>query len=249
MRVIKINDDLKKIRIMLDSINNNIAALLAERIELVKQVGKIKKQKKNYYVPEREKFIFKNLSEKFPEIDKNVLHSVFTEIISGCRSYEKVFKVGLLEDVNSLTALNNILGSFTSNCFFKNFSEIEENYSSLDYTLISLDENFASLVEKIKNFSDIFVINYTEQQNRRFFLLGKIENSDILSGKMGFLLEKNSFAKIKDRLYNHLYNVYNLSDDHIYVEIDFSEKDNIQEIKEIFSVPHKYMGIYPDNNF
>lgn len=244
--MIKINNDLKKIRVTLDNINSNIASLLSERIELVKLVGKIKKQEKNFYVPEREKFIFKNLSEKFPELDKEIIKSLFTQIISGCRSYEKIFEVGLKEDVSSLSALIDILGTFTSNHFFKDIFSLKEKYNSLDYILVNLDDNFLSLVEDIE---DIFVINYSENKNNRFFLLGKIENSEILSGKIGFLLEKNNFAKIKDRLYNQLYKTYNLSNDYLYLEIDYSEKDNIQSIKDIFSIPHKYMGIYPNNNF
>ena len=244
--MIKINNDLKKIRVTLDNINSNIASLLSERIKLVKLVGKIKKQEKNFYVPEREKFIFKNLSEKFPELDKEIIKSLFTQIISGCRSYEKIFEVGLKDDVSSLSALIDILGTFTSNHFFKDIFSLKEKYNSLDYILVNLDDNFLSLVENIE---DIFVINYSENKNSKFFLLGKIENSEILSGKIGFLLEKNNFAKIKDRLYNQLYKTYNLSNDYLYLEIDYSEKDNIQSIKDIFSIPHKYMGIYPNNNF
>lgn len=246
IKVIKISDDLKNLRLSLDNINNSIADLISQRIDIVKRVGKIKKQKKNFYVPEREKFIFKTLCEKFPELDKNIIKSLFTEIISGCRSYEKIFEVGLLNDVWSLSALINILGTFTSNHFMNDVSSLKEKYNSLDYVLISLDDNFISLVE---NLQDIFVINYYEKDERKFFLLGKTENTDILSGKIGFLLEKNNFAKIKDRLYNQLYKVYNISENYIYTEIDYSKQDDIEKIKNIFSVSHKYMGIYPDNNF
>ena len=246
IKVIKISDDLKNLRLSLDNINNSIADLISQRIDIVKRVGKIKKQKKNFYVPEREKFIFKTLCEKFPELDKSIIKSLFTEIISGCRSYEKIFEVGLLNDVWSLSALINILGTFTSNHFMNDVSSLKEKYNSLDYVLISLDDNFISLVE---NLQDIFVINYYEKDERKFFLLGKTENTDILSGKIGFLLEKNNFAKIKDRLYNQLYKVYNISENYIYTEINYSKQDDIEKIKNILSVPHKYMGIYPDNNF
>lgn len=244
--MIKISDDLKNLRLSLDNINNNLADLISQRIDIVKKVGKIKKQKKNFYVPEREKFIFKNLSENFPELDKEIIKSLFTQIISGCRSYEKIFEVGLLNDVWSLSALINILGTFTSNHFINDIPSLKEKYNSLDYVLISLDDNFVSLVENIQ---DIFVINYHEKDNRKFMLLGKIENTDILSGKIGFLLKKNNFAKIEDRLYNYLYKVYNISEDYIYAEFDFSKQNDIENIKNLFSVPHKYMGIYPDNNF
>lgn len=244
--MIKINNDLQKIRITLDNINSNIAALISERIELVKMVGKIKKQKKNFYVPEREKFILKNLTEKFPDLDKEIIKSLFTQIISGCRSYEKIFEVGLIKDVRSLSALISILGTFTSNHFFKDYSLLEKEYHLLDYILISLDNNFIPLVENIQ---EIFIINYCENGNGKFLLLGKTENTDISSGKIGFLIEKNNFAKIEDRLYNYLYNITHLSYDYLYLEFNFSKEDDILKIKDIVSVPHKYMGIYPDNNF
>ena len=91
IKVIKISDDLKNLRLSLDNINNSIADLISQRIDIVKRVGKIKKQKKNFYVPEREKFIFKTLTEKFPELDKEIIKSLFTQIISGCKRKNKTF--------------------------------------------------------------------------------------------------------------------------------------------------------------
>lgn len=245
-RVVKINNELKKIRVDINNIDSKIASLIEERVNLVTRVGEIKKHKKNFYVPEREKFIFKSLSEKFPNLDKNIIKNIFTEIISGCRSYEKIFNVGLIEDIHSLSALRNILGSFTENSFFKTAEDIMEKYPSLDYALFNLDVSSANLVEK---YEDIFIINYCNYENKTFYLFGKEENSEIISGKSGFLLEKNNFAKIQDRLYNLAYNVKEFSNEYIFVEINFNEQNNIEDIKNIFSVPHKYLGIYPNNNF
>ena len=45
IKVIKISDDLKNLRLSLDNINNSIADLISQRIDIVKRVGKIKKQK------------------------------------------------------------------------------------------------------------------------------------------------------------------------------------------------------------
>lgn len=244
--MIKINNDLKKLRLTIDNIDTKIVSLISERIETVKQVGEIKKHKKNFYVPEREKNIFKSLSEEFPHMDKNIIKSIFAEIISGCRSFEKTFDVGVLENTYSLSALRNILGSFTNNYIFENAHALEKKYNSLDYALFSLDVNSISLVEKLQ---DIFIINYCIYENMRFFLFGKTENSDIVSGKAGFLLKKNNFAKIEDRLYNLSYNIEDFSNEYIFLEIDFNENNSIEEIKNILSVPHKYLGIYPNNNF
>ena len=121
-----------------------------------------------------------------------------------------------------------------------------EKYPSLDYTLFNLDVIFCNLVEK---YEDIFIINYCNYENKTFYLFGKEENSEIISGKSGFLLEKNNFAKIQDRLYNLAYNMKEFSNEYIFVEINFNEQNNIEDIKNIFSVPHKYLGIYPNNNF
>ena len=247
--MIKINKELENIRHSIDNINNQIAALLTERVELVKRVGQIKKQKKNFYVPERENFIFKSLSEKFSDLDTEIMKKIFTEIISGCRSYEKIFDVGVIETPYSLTALHGILGSFVKHHFFKNIADLEKEFSNLDYALFNLDVQTVSFVEKTE---DIFIINYCDYENTRFFLFGTTENTNILSGKMGFLMKKNNFAKIKDNLYNHLYSTQDISSENIYIEINFDENNeftNMENIKKIFSVPYKYLGIFPDNNF
>lgn len=244
--MIKINNNLDELRSSIDNINNKIASLIAKRIELVKEVGKIKKHKNNsYYVPEREKFIFENLSKTFPELDKNIIKNIFTEIISGCRSYEKIFKVGILEDVYSLTAVQKILGSFTDTHIFKSCKDIKSAYNSLDYVLIPLDVNLVNFVENLK---DIFIINYSICFDKKFLLLGKTQNSNIDDGYYGFISEKNNFAKIKDRLYNHLYNIYEISDSQIFIEIKFS-KNNKDEIKKILSASNIFLGAYPYNNF
>lgn len=243
--MIKINNDLKKLRSTLDNINISIASLLAERINIVKEVGNAKNETKNFYVPERENFIFKTLSKKFPEIDKNVLKSVFTEIISGCRSYEKVFNVGLLKDVYSLSALIKILGSFTNNSFFENIDSLKKEYYLLDYIIIPMDNNFTTFT---RNIQDNFIVNYSEIGNKKFFLMGKKENINIKKGKIGFLIKNSDLKYILASIKNYTYNEYEIND-YCFIEINYDDEKYIDEIKNIFNIPHKYLGIYPNNDF
>lgn len=250
--MIKINNELEIIRSSIDNINNQIASLLRERVKLVKRVGEIKKHKKNFYVAEREKFIFKSLSEKFPDLDKEIIKSVFTEIISGCRSYEKIFDVGILENPYSLTALHSILGTFTKHHFFKNLDELQKEYPFLDYVLFKLDADNLNFVEKSEN---IFIINYCDYENMRFYLLGKTENSDIISGKAGFITKSENFSEILKNLSDNGFKIeknISSSKNICYIEVEFDnnhELINLENAKKQFLEPYKFLGTFPNNKF
>lgn len=244
--MVKIINKLNALRIKLDKINTSIASLLSERIEVVKKVAEAKQQTKNFYVPQRENSIFKNLTQEFEEIDPKILKSVFTEIMSGCRSYEKVFNVGLIKDVYSLSALTKILGSFTNNHYFQNIKSLIQQYNILDYIIIPVDNNFTTF---IKNIQDVFIINSYKDENSLFLLLGKEENTDILIGKVGFVVSNEDINRIEKNLseYEHIKYIQN---EITFIEINYSSVERLKEIKELFAkVPHKYMGTYPDNDF
>ena len=84
--------ELEYLRDLLDEIDDRILLLLHNRAEMVRKVGKLKAEigEKNVYVPHRETKILARLRAKnrnyFPE---DALNTIFTEIISACRSLEK----------------------------------------------------------------------------------------------------------------------------------------------------------------
>ena len=96
--------ELEYLRDLLDEIDDRILLLLHNRAEMVRKVGKLKAEigEKNVYVPHRETKILARLRAKnrnyFPE---DALNTIFTEIISACRSLEKRLRVAFLGPAGS----------------------------------------------------------------------------------------------------------------------------------------------------
>lgn len=96
---------LKKLRDGIDAVDLEILQLLNKRAELVLDVGETKaKGKQDYYVPEREREIYRRLTEKntgpFPS---GAVKNVFREIISACLALEKPLQVAFLGPVATFT--------------------------------------------------------------------------------------------------------------------------------------------------
>lgn len=146
-----INKNLTNLRLELDNIDNKIAKLILQRINIVKEVGNIKKQKKNnFYVPKREEEIIFKLSSNYPELNTTIIKAIFTEIISACRSYEKIFTVAIKNNFLSKITTQKIFGSFCNTYIFSNIEEIK--LENTDYLLIPLDDYSSDLVEINLNF-------------------------------------------------------------------------------------------------
>ncbi len=89
------DDDLARLRVAIDAIDDEILERLNRRAELVTQVGAIKRQKQqSFYVPARERQIVERLvaasKGKFPG---EAIPAVFREIISACLRLEEPLKV------------------------------------------------------------------------------------------------------------------------------------------------------------
>ncbi|MCZ6681027.1 MAG: prephenate dehydratase [Candidatus Poribacteria bacterium] len=96
--------NLSAYRNQLDQIDDQILALLHQRAEIVKKIGKLKSSTgaENIYVPHREKQIIDRLKaqndNRFPVA---ALETVYTEIISACRALEKPLSIAFLGPVGS----------------------------------------------------------------------------------------------------------------------------------------------------
>jgi len=167
--VIIINKNLTNLRLELDNIDNKIAKLILERIDIVKQVGQIKKQEKNnFYVPSREDEIISKISSNYPELSISIIKAVFTEIISACRSYEKIFNIAIQNNYLSRTAAQKIFGSFCNTYIFSDLKEIK--LKDTDYIILSLDDYYGELVEINLNF---LLLKKISLENVEFCLLEK----------------------------------------------------------------------------
>ena len=84
-------DDLKNIRDLIDSIDNQILSLVSERAKLAIQAGQAK-QDSSKYKPARESSILNRLTEMNEgPLEQDQIRNIFNEIISSCRSTESTF--------------------------------------------------------------------------------------------------------------------------------------------------------------
>jgi len=91
-------EKLDQIRHSIDSIDNELLGLLNQRIELIKQVGELKRQQNAIiYRPEREKAILERL-EKLNEgaLTPQAIETIFLEIFAVSRNFELPERVGYL---------------------------------------------------------------------------------------------------------------------------------------------------------
>ena len=89
-------DDLSKLREEIDKIDSKIVNLINKRGKLAIRVG-AKKKKNEIYRPDRESMVFKNIRAiNNGPITNKVLETIYTEVISACRSLEKSITVSCL---------------------------------------------------------------------------------------------------------------------------------------------------------
>lgn len=97
---------LEELRKAIDSIDGEIIRLLAQRMEVVKQVGNLKQANKAIiYRPEREKYILDRL-EKLSEgtlLRREAIDAIFMEIFAASRNFELPERVAYLGPEGSFT--------------------------------------------------------------------------------------------------------------------------------------------------
>ena len=89
------SDDLKKLRVDIDRIDDELAAALNRRAELAKRIGELKGGTAAYR-PERETEILRRISQKPGVLGAERLAAVFREVISACRGLEEAIRVSYL---------------------------------------------------------------------------------------------------------------------------------------------------------
>ncbi len=143
---------IEKYREKIDGIDKQIIKLLNDRADVVKQVGKHKKEKNiPFYKPEREAQIFEKLEKlnegKFP---KNALVHIFREIISASRRLEYPIKIAYLGPEASYTHLAAIekFGSSTETIPGSSIPDVfraVENEKA-DYGVVPIENAFEGVV-------------------------------------------------------------------------------------------------------
>jgi len=91
---------LDELRQKIDSIDENIQSLIADRAKLAKEVAEVKKSIQDsdvFYRPEREAQVLRAIIERNKSLikDKDMAH-IFREIMSACLAVEQPLKVAYL---------------------------------------------------------------------------------------------------------------------------------------------------------
>src|ERR1700716_1393172 len=140
------SDDLKKLRVDIDRIDDELARALNRRAELAKRIGEVKGGAAAYR-PERETEILRRLSQKPGGLGGERLAAVFREIISACRGLEEAIRVSYLGPE----------GTFSEQAVRKHFGQAVEGQPSG-----SVDDAFRRCESGAVQFAVVPVENSTE---------------------------------------------------------------------------------------
>ncbi len=223
--VIKITTNLTNLREKIDEVDKNIIELILKRMDLVHKVG-LNKLRTNarVYVPEREAFIFKKLAT-FSNLSANEVQSFYTEIISFCRKLEDTLSVAIIQDSISLLGLKKIFGEYVKPIIFQNLNTFFTDTQNISYILSPLSEEIILALQNC----DWFIINTTEVNHNRLYLLSKYPNEINSPGDITYILTK---SKINTSSYQIKENLFFSSID----SLDLEKLDD-EEIKILGFVP------------
>src|SRR5687767_15570076 len=101
---------LDEIRRDIDAIDEQLVQMLTDRVELAKEVGRVKGQdNRPYFTPERERAIFEKLERINPgTLQNRQLRAIFREIISAARAAEKPLMVSYWGPPGTFTHLASL---------------------------------------------------------------------------------------------------------------------------------------------
>ncbi|HDP34254.1 MAG TPA: prephenate dehydratase [Candidatus Hydrogenedentes bacterium] len=152
--------NLDELREQIDALDAQIVQALNERAQAAQAIGELKRNAQSpIYVPEREKAVFKKLSEcnKGPLSDKAV-QSIYREIISAIRALEKPTSVAFLgpKDTFSHMAALRIFGGAADYVPLPSFTDVftEVERKRIDYGVAPVE---SSMGGSVSDTLDLFI--------------------------------------------------------------------------------------------
>ncbi len=147
-------DQLKALRVRIDSLDEKILELISERARCAQDVARVKMaslpegEKPVFYRPEREAWVLKHIMElnKGP-LDNEEIARLFREIMSSCLALEQPLKVAYLGPE----------GTFSQAAAMKHFG-----HSVISVPMAAIDEVFREVAAGAVNFGVVPVENSTE---------------------------------------------------------------------------------------
>ena len=159
---------LEELRAKIDALDGEIVSTLNERAACAQAIGAIKRDSSApFYVPEREKEIFKRLAaeNKGPLGDPSIC-AIYREVISAIRALEKATSVAFLgpKDTFSHMAAVRIFGASAEYHPLPSFSDVftEVERERIDYGVVPVESSMGgSVSDTLDRFigSDLKIIN------------------------------------------------------------------------------------------
>lgn len=199
---------LGELRREIDSIDEEILNLILKRMHCVEKVGELKGKKSlKIYVPERENSIFQRLynqgvvKEGEERIGRREIESIFTEIISFCRSKERKVRVST-EDNNCFFIASKIFGSCIEiDSHIQDIAEKtkgkkrEKNEQEYDFKILKFSEERYLEIFSEKIFKYItLAIDFSGES---YIILGKAENGRGAKNFTGFFISDSDSSKVE----------------------------------------------------
>lgn len=146
--------ELKALRVRIDSIDEKLLELISERARCAQEVARVKMkelaegEQPVFYRPEREAWILKRIMERNPgPLGNEEMARLFREIMSTCLALEQPLKVAYLGPE----------GTFSQAAALKHFG-----HAVISQPMAAIDEVFREVVASAVNFGVVPVENSTE---------------------------------------------------------------------------------------
>lgn len=188
--------DLAAVRAQIDGIDRQIQALIAERAQWARQVGKAKGKLAaavDYYRPEREAQVLRRVVDRNDgPLADDVLVRLFREIMSACLAQQEPLKVGYLGPE----------GTFSQQAVLKHFG-----HSAKGYPLTSIEEVFDEVAAGHADFGVVPVENSgqgTIQSTLDMFLSTSLKIcGEVELHVHQYLLSRGGHIEDIERVYSH----------------------------------------------
>ena len=188
--------DLAAVREQIDGIDREIQALIAERAQFARQVGKAKGKLAaavDYYRPEREAQVLRRVVDRNQgPLADDVLVRLFREIMSACLAQQEPLKVGYLGPE----------GTFSQQAVYKHFG-----HSAKGLPLASVEEVFDEVAAGHADFGVVPVENSgqgTIQSTLDMFLSSPLKICGEVELKVHqYLLSRTGHIEDIERVYSH----------------------------------------------
>jgi chorismate mutase/prephenate dehydratase len=149
-----VNEQLADLRVRIDSVDQQLLALLNQRARLAQQVGEVKKiDGSPVFRPDREAQVIDGLKQANPgPILAESIAPIWREIMSACRSLEARQKVAFLGPVGTFTeqAALNYFGSSIEPVLCANFDEVfrATEAGSADFGVVAIENSTEGVVAR-----------------------------------------------------------------------------------------------------